>query len=124
MTTLFVAMLVVACIVLVARYYKSVNLASNLLLTLAFSVAVGLGIQFLTKDYSKVKKEVTIEKLTNTIDSESMQSVAALEPVTFGRSGVAGKTWDQLVTTSIGDNKLTNTTPLVEGPFPAILDSS
>ena len=125
MTTFCVAMLVVACIVLIARYHKSVNLASNLLLTLAFSVAVGLGIQFSTKNYSKVKKEVTTEKFVNTTDSASMQSVAALEPAMFSQSGVAGKTQNWLVKTSLEKDKPTNKPlhSLKIGP-PAILDSS
>lgn len=56
MTTFIVSMLVIIGIVAIARYYGSSSMASNLLLTLAFSVVVGLGIQFATKGNHSKKK--------------------------------------------------------------------
>lgn len=88
MATTFLAMLTIAIIFAVARYYGSSSLAINLLLTLAFSVVVGLGIQFATKK-SEAKKITKVEQLATT-NSSSMLPVSALEPDTC-QSGVTGK---------------------------------
>ena len=45
MTTFIVSMLVIIGIVAIARYYGSSSMASNLLLTLAFSVVVAFKLQ-------------------------------------------------------------------------------
>lgn len=50
--------LTIVIILLIARYYGSPKLAFNLLLTLAISVMVGFGINYLTKDS---KKNTSIE---------------------------------------------------------------
>lgn len=104
MTTFVIAMLVIACIVLVGRYYGSSSLASNLLLTLAFSVVVGLGIRFVTNK-PVVKKETKIEKFVTT-NPVSTQSVAVLQADTTANSGAASKVQDWIVkNNSTGDQQ-------------------
>lgn len=78
-------MLTIITIVMIARYYGSANLACNLLLTLAFSVAVGLGIQFATQK-GKVNKETKVENVTT--NSMATAFVSALEPDTVSFPGM------------------------------------
>lgn len=97
MTTFIVSMLVIISIIAIARYYGDSSMASNLLLTLAFSVVVGLGIQFLTKEkISKKKKNAKIEKNSSMIvNPASTQAVCiALEPVQTCQSGFVSQMQD------------------------------
>lgn len=96
MTTFVLAMLTIIAIVLIGRYYGSATLASNLLLTLAFSVVVGLGIQF-TMNKKHSKKEIKIERTINNPISMSTQSVAVLEPDTIACSGAVSQTQNWIV---------------------------
>lgn len=95
MTTFIVSMLVIVCIVAIARYYGSSSMASNLLLTLAFSVVVGLGIQFATKDKPGKKENTKIENSIAVSNPASTQSVCAvLEPVQMRHSGAVSQVQD------------------------------
>lgn len=72
MTTIGIYVMLVLVIILAARYYGSPKLASNLLLTLAFSVVVGLGI----KSFESVKttKTETKKELVTKVNQQPMQS--------------------------------------------------
>nr|DAH77717.1 MAG TPA: hypothetical protein [Caudoviricetes sp.] len=95
MTTFIVSMLVIVCIVAIARYYGSSSMASNLLLTLAFSVVVGLGIQFATKGNSSKKENTKIENSIAVSNPASTQSVCTvLEPVQICHSGAVSQIQD------------------------------
>lgn len=74
------SLLAIVGIVMFCRYHRSSNLASNLMLTFAFSVFVGLGIKYYLKDnVSKDKKTVLTENVS-TVNANPMQMVApALE---------------------------------------------
>jgi hypothetical protein len=95
MTTFIVSMLVIIGIVAIARYYGSSSMASNLLLTLAFSVVVGLGIQFATKGNHSKKESTKIENsiaLSNPVSTQSVCTV--LEPVKTSHSGAVSQVQD------------------------------
>lgn len=95
MTTFIVSMLVIISIVAIARYYGSSSMASNLLLTLAFSVVVGLGIQFATKNNSSKKEDIKIENSIAVNNPASTQSVCTvLEPVQMRHSGSVSQMQD------------------------------
>lgn len=95
MTTFIVSMLVIVCIVAIARYYGSSSMASNLLLTLAFSVVVGLGIQFATKGNSSKKENTKIENSIAVSNPASTQSICTmLEPVQIRHSGAVSQIQD------------------------------
>lgn len=96
MTTFIVSMLVIISIIAIARYYGDSSMASNLLLTLAFSVVVGLGIQFLTIRKIKQKKEnAKIENSSMIVNPASTQAVCiALEPVQTCQSGFVSQMQD------------------------------
>ena len=107
MTVFILSLLAVISIVLIARYYGSSELATNLLLTFAFSVFVGLSIRYYTRDnISSVSKNVITENVM-TVDSTSMQMVLpALEPVNTQSS--VGQTENHDVVTFVQlPNKLT-----------------
>ena len=108
MTALFSAMLIVCLvgiILIIARYYGSSSLAGNLLMTLAFSIAVGLGIRtyinYTTNTYeyyNKINsKNVKLEKATVTNNSTSMPLVSILQIDTIGFK-VSGKKKNNYVT--------------------------
>lgn len=93
MTALFSAMLIVclvSVILIIARYYGSSSLAGNLLMTLAFSIAVGLGIRSYV-DYNKSNNtDIALEKATITNYSNSMPLVSIFQIDTTGFK-VSGK---------------------------------
>ena len=97
MTTLFLAMLAIIVIIACARYYGSPKVANNLLLTLAMSVVVGLGIKYVANINASNKKDTRIEKVT--MNHQPMQSTANFATVanptvtnsTVSLSGIAGK---------------------------------
>jgi hypothetical protein len=89
MTTFLVAMLAIICIFGISRYYGNANLASNLLLVLAFSFFVGLSFNYRRNKITK-KEEVKIESVA-TINSSSMQLCAALETDTCSLPRIAGQ---------------------------------
>lgn len=95
MTTFIVSMLVIISIIAIARYYGDSSMASNLLLTLAFSVVVGLGIQFLTKEKLSKKENAKIENSSMIVNPASTQAVCiALEPVQTCQSGFVSQMQD------------------------------
>lgn len=95
MTTFIVSMLVIIGIVAIARYYGDSSMASNLLLTLAFSVVVGLGIQFLTKKENLKKEDAKIKNSSMIVNPASTQAVCiALEPVQTCQSGFVSQMQD------------------------------
>lgn len=95
MTTFIVSMLVIISIIAIARYYGDSSMASNLLLTLAFSVVVGLGIQFLTKENLSKKENTKIENSSMIVNPASTQAVCiALEPVQTCQSGFVSQMQD------------------------------
>lgn len=96
MTTFIVSMLVIISIIAIARYYGDSSMASNLLLTLAFSVVVGLGIQFLTKEkLSKKGKMLRLKNSSMIVNPASTQAVCiALEPVQTCQSGFVSQMQD------------------------------
>lgn len=124
MTTFFLAMLAITIIVMVARYNGSANLASNLLLTLAFSVAVGLGIQFVTQK-SDTNKNTKVENVTT--NSMATPFVSALEPDTVCPSGMLSKPTNYVIvtdTTKGTRNPIVNSTTLYTRGAPPFPDTS
>lgn len=92
MTALFSAMLIaslVCAIIVIARYYGSSSLAGNLLMTLAFSIAVGLGVRAYTNYNDVDSKNVKIEKatVTNNLTSMPLVSILQIDTVGFKVSG-------------------------------------
>ena len=76
--------LTIVIILLIARYYGSPKLAFNMLLTLAISVMVGFGINYLTKDS---KKSTSVESVT----SSPTQSLNQLATDSSSNIGVVSK---------------------------------
>lgn len=122
MTTFIVSMLVIACIVLVARYYGSSSMASNLLLTLAFSVVVGLGIQFATKGNNSNKKITKIEKSMVVANPASTQTMCVtLEPTYIDQTGSVGQVQDYVTKEKETPQQTNNTLAFINRivlPFP------
>ena len=109
---------------MIARYQKNANLASNLLLTLAFSVAVGLGIKTHTQK-SEVKKDTKVENVTS--NSMATTFVSALEPDTVSPSGMLSKPKNYIVVTDTTKglrNPIVNPTTLYARGAPPFPDTS
>lgn len=125
MTTFIVSMLVIACIVLVARYYGSSSMASNLLLTLAFSVVVGLGIQFATKGNNSNKKITKIEKSMVVANPASTQTMCVtLEPTHIDQTGSVGQVQDYVTKEKETPQQTNNTLAFINRIVPPFPDSS
>lgn len=79
--------LTIVIILLIARYYGSPKLASNLLLTLAISVMVGFGINYLTKDSKKSTGiEYTMSSPTQSLDqfaTDPSSNIGAVSQETY-----------------------------------------
>ena len=124
MTTILLAMFAIITIVMIARYQKNANLANNLLLTLAFSVAVGLGIKAHTQK-SEVKKDTKVENVTS--NSMATTFVSALEPDTVSPSGMLSKPKNYIVVTDTTKglrNPIVNPTTLYTRGAPPFPDTS
>lgn len=125
MTTFIVSMLVIACIVLVARYYGSSSMASNLLLTLAFSVVVGLGIQFATKGNKSNKKIIKIENSMVVANPASTQAMCVtLEPTHIDQTGSVGQVQDYVTKEKDTPQQINNTLAFINRIAPPFPDSS
>lgn len=93
MATISIYAILVVAIILIARYFGSPKLGSNLLLTLAFSVVVGLGTKFV-KSFDFDKQSTKKESITM-MNQQSMQTsnVATFVTTTEDfQNGSAGQT--------------------------------
>lgn len=96
MATFSIYAILVVAIILIARYFGSPKLGSNLLLTLAFSVAVGLSTKFV-KSFDFDKQNTKKESITM-MNQQPMQSSSVATFVTTPedfREGTVGqaKNW-------------------------------
>lgn len=125
MTTFIVSMLVIAGIVLIARYYGSASMASDLLLTLAFSVVVGLGIQFATKENKSNKKITKIENSTIVTNPTSTQAMCVtLEPTHIDQTGSVGQVQDYITKKNDTPQQINNMFAFINRIAPPFSDSS
>lgn len=88
MTTIGIYAILVIAIILIARYFGSPKLGSNLLLTLAFSVVIGLGTKFV-KSYDFDKQSTKKESITM-INQPSIQTSDAVTFVTTAKDSQIG----------------------------------